>query len=166
MHFFTVILSLIAAAVVAPSALAPRAVVPRAVVPLAEICTDVNFKGSGITIVSPGPFDSAHPIGCGPMTAPFIKSIFSARGITDGYTFFLYPELNCGGTRLTDAIICRVNDDWEDYHAEWSVDTIFGLCKCITSDSFTAMTDAVVDGDLGELSEAQSDHHLDHTSCD
>ncbi|KAJ6532861.1 hypothetical protein DFH09DRAFT_1370131 [Mycena vulgaris] len=112
---FTVILSVIAAVLAAPvhfnspppslqgvnlTSVFQSALVPRAVVLLAVICTDVNFAGSCVTIVSPAPFDSAHPIACAPMTAPFIKSVSSTRGMTDGYTCFLYPELNCGGTRL------------------------------------------------------------------
>ncbi|KAJ7113091.1 hypothetical protein C8R44DRAFT_882118 [Mycena epipterygia] len=79
---------------------APSVLLPKAVVQLAVICTDVNFAGSCNVIVAPAPFDSVHPIGCAPMTAPFIKSISSVRGVTDGYTCLLYPELNCLGTRL------------------------------------------------------------------
>ncbi|KAJ6532920.1 hypothetical protein DFH09DRAFT_1370166 [Mycena vulgaris] len=113
MRSFTVILSVLAAVLAAP-----RALVPRAVVPLAVICTDVDFAGSCVTIVSPAPFESAHPIGCAPMTAPFTPG---AKTDAPGCQQTLLElklcdhrerwaqrrarlrgvfELNCGGTRL------------------------------------------------------------------
>ncbi|KAF7365864.1 hypothetical protein MVEN_00460900 [Mycena venus] len=97
MHTFTVTLSLVAAVLAAPSAM----LVPRAAVPLGVICTDINFKGSCVTFTVAAPFDAAHsPTGCADMTAPFIRSVSSAHGVTDGYTCFLYSELGCVGERL------------------------------------------------------------------
>ncbi|KAF7339142.1 hypothetical protein MVEN_01991000 [Mycena venus] len=66
---------------------------------LAVICTDINYGGNCIEFVSP-PFDSAHPLGCAPLKAPYAGNISSAHGVTDGYTCFLYPQLGCLGTRL------------------------------------------------------------------
>ncbi|KAJ7931797.1 hypothetical protein B0H13DRAFT_1857762 [Mycena leptocephala] len=66
---------------------------------LAVICTDINYGGNCIEFVSP-PFDSAHPLGCAPLQAPYACNISSAHGVTDGYSSFLYPQLGCLGTRL------------------------------------------------------------------
>ncbi|KAJ7906082.1 hypothetical protein B0H13DRAFT_1881025 [Mycena leptocephala] len=55
--------------------------------------------GTATEFVSP-PFDSAHPLGCAPLQAPYAGNISSAHGVTDGYTCFLYPQLGCLGTRL------------------------------------------------------------------
>ncbi|KAJ7479668.1 hypothetical protein FB451DRAFT_1365409 [Mycena latifolia] len=49
-----------------------------------------------------------------------------------------------------------------------SVDAISGLCKCITSDFFTAMTDAVVDGDrrtVGSTERPSSEMKAQHPNC-
>ncbi|KAF7378184.1 hypothetical protein MSAN_00242900 [Mycena sanguinolenta] len=91
MRTIAVILSLMSVAFAAP------AIVPKANVGLAVFCTDINFGGSCVEIVEPA-FSGEG--GCANNTPPFVKSISSARGVTDGYTCFLYPELNCQGTRL------------------------------------------------------------------
>ncbi|KAJ7601148.1 hypothetical protein C8J56DRAFT_27319 [Mycena floridula] len=94
MRSFSVVLVLISVVAAAPS------LVARAPVAMGEICTDINFGGSCVVFEAPAPFIAGHPFGCPAMTAPFIKSVSSARGLTDGYTCFLYSELNCQGTRL------------------------------------------------------------------
>ncbi|KAF7368342.1 hypothetical protein MVEN_00155700 [Mycena venus] len=95
MRSFAVIISLVTMAFAVPAAIVPKA----STVGLAVFCTDINFQGSCVEVVEP-PFTDTPEAGCANMGAPFVKSISSARGVTDGYTCFLYPELNCKGTRL------------------------------------------------------------------
>ncbi|KAJ7289444.1 hypothetical protein C8J57DRAFT_1277706 [Mycena rebaudengoi] len=126
MHLSTII-SLFAG-IVAVSA-APSALVPRAPVLLGEVCTDINFKGSCITFVAAGPFTAGTPgaHGCADNTAPFIKTISSARGLTDGYTCFLYSELKCAGKRVV--ISGQIPDfrapniNFNDKALSWSCDS-------------------------------------------
>ncbi|KAF8158803.1 hypothetical protein K438DRAFT_1986217 [Mycena galopus ATCC 62051] len=79
MRSFAVIISLISVALAAPS-LFPKA--------------------DGTAWKSSNPHTYTGQGGCANMTPPFVASISSAHGVTDGYTCFLYPELNCQGTRL------------------------------------------------------------------
>ncbi|KAJ7836272.1 hypothetical protein B0H14DRAFT_3460836 [Mycena olivaceomarginata] len=115
--FAVAILFLVSAALAAP------AVVPKANVGYAVFCTDINYGGSCVEVVEPAstvPYNG----GCANTTPPFTKSISSAHGVTDGYTCFLYPELNCGGTRLVisgqipDFRVASVN--FNDKAQSWS----------------------------------------------
>ncbi|KAJ7601150.1 hypothetical protein C8J56DRAFT_880677 [Mycena floridula] len=121
MRSFSVVLALISAVAAAPS------LVARAPVPLGEVCTDINFGGSCVVFEAAAPFTAGHPSGCAANTAPFIKSISSARGLTDGYTCFLYSESNCQGTRLVisgqipDFRAASVN--FNDKALSWSCDS-------------------------------------------
>ncbi|KAJ7831648.1 hypothetical protein B0H13DRAFT_2430623, partial [Mycena leptocephala] len=93
MRSSTVILSIISVTLAAPTTLVPKA----SVVGLAVFCTDINYGGSCVEIVEP-PFTGEG--GCASTSPIFTKSISSAHGVTDGYTCFLYPEINCQGKRL------------------------------------------------------------------
>ncbi|KAJ7058498.1 hypothetical protein C8F01DRAFT_292317 [Mycena amicta] len=122
MRSFRVILSLVTvgAVIAAP---APT------VIGLAVICTAVDFNGSCIQFVSPEPFDSAHPSGCVPMTAPFSKSVSSARGVTNGYTCFLYADLACATKPLVISgqipNFLSPSVDFNDKAVAWSCGSAF-----------------------------------------
>ncbi|KAJ7573656.1 hypothetical protein C8J56DRAFT_1173414 [Mycena floridula] len=65
---------------------------------LMEMCTDTGFHGLCAIAV---PHDTQMPTPCANMSDDFAAKVSAARGITDGYTCFLYSQPNCVGVMLT-----------------------------------------------------------------
>ncbi|KAF8180549.1 hypothetical protein K438DRAFT_1976736 [Mycena galopus ATCC 62051] len=117
---FAAILAVISVALAAPATL-----VAKQEIGLAVFCTDINFEGDCVEVESQ-PFHGQG--GCANLAAPYIDSISSARGVTDGYTCFLYSGLDCTGSSLVvsgqipDFLAASVN--FNDKAVSWSCGSV------------------------------------------
>ncbi|KAJ7577522.1 hypothetical protein C8J56DRAFT_970982 [Mycena floridula] len=92
---------------------------------LMEFCTNINFHGSCAIAV---PFDTQMPTPCADFQPPFANSLSSAKGISLGYTCFIFSGTGCQGNKKvisgTIPSFLDASFDFNDQALSWYCDGV------------------------------------------